>query len=87
MSNAYEWCDDGTALVQLIQVQLIQVSMAVSRGGVEGCNMLQETNEEVEILVQTITKNGTHALPYLLVDINIPKLHGTLTDRVNLCDL
>lgn len=70
-------------MVQLIKIQLVDVSMATNKGGVEGCNMLKETDKEVVIDVQTVIKDDINALPYVLVNINIPKLHGTLTDNVH----
>ena len=70
-------------MVQLIKVQLAGVSMAINKNGVEACNMLKETDEDVIIDVQTVVKDEAKVLPYVLVDINIPKLHGTITDNVS----
>jgi len=69
-------------MIEKIQVHLSDTLLAVKYNEIEGNNMLSNSDQVVEINVQMIMKDETKTLPWLVTDVEIPKLHGTLTDNV-----
>lgn len=78
----YEWCANHTALVKLIDVDLMDVALSMKQNGIEGKNTLEETDEKVKIRIQISIQDDTKSLPATIMHIDIPKLYGTLSDSV-----
>lgn len=78
----FELCNGPYSMIEKIQIQLSDTLLAVKYNEIEGKNMLSNSDEVVQINVQMITKDETQTLPWLVTDVEIPKLHGTLTDNV-----